>query len=253
MKKVDIGAVTSEEGLVTSVGGQTGAVTLESLNLDQVDNTRDLDKPISLAVQAALDLKADVGSGGGGEGGGGSSDPWANYPIGPLIAIDDGLDGLAVPPTDQAYKYIELTAGLTEEGGYNEGLLGEETLTGSSPEVTATAEIILEESPFFGKTVHLINTERMFLRAGDAGIIQNSQNKAHTHTGTALSAGAHTHTVSISMASGAGNGGSVNGANGNSKTTSSSGDHTHTLSINSSGGEEARPRNIGVRYFRRIL
>ena len=46
---------------VTSVAGRTGAVTLTKtdVGLDQVDNTSDLNKPISTATQGALDLKAD--------------------------------------------------------------------------------------------------------------------------------------------------------------------------------------------------
>lgn len=46
---------------VTSVAGRTGEVTLikTDVGLDQVDNTSDLNKPISTATQGALDLKAD--------------------------------------------------------------------------------------------------------------------------------------------------------------------------------------------------
>lgn len=46
---------------VTSVAGKTGEVTLAKtdVGLDQVDNTSDLNKPISTAVQGALDSKAD--------------------------------------------------------------------------------------------------------------------------------------------------------------------------------------------------
>lgn len=46
---------------VTSVAGRTGEVTLTKtdVGLDQVDNTSDLNKPISTATQGALDLKAD--------------------------------------------------------------------------------------------------------------------------------------------------------------------------------------------------
>lgn len=58
---------------VTSIGTLTGPITfselLNGLNLDQVDNTRDMDKPISTATQEALDekwgpatLKIDYGS-----------------------------------------------------------------------------------------------------------------------------------------------------------------------------------------------
>lgn len=47
---------------VTSVAGRTGQVTLTKIDvgLDQVDNTSDLNKPISTATQEALDSKADA-------------------------------------------------------------------------------------------------------------------------------------------------------------------------------------------------
>lgn len=47
---------------VTSVAGRTGEVTLTKtdVGLDQVDNTSDLNKPISTATQGALDLKANT-------------------------------------------------------------------------------------------------------------------------------------------------------------------------------------------------
>lgn len=43
---------------VTSIEGLNGEVTLIELALDRVDNTNDLEKPISTAAQAALNLKA---------------------------------------------------------------------------------------------------------------------------------------------------------------------------------------------------
>lgn len=48
-------------GAVLSVNGKTGVVVLNKadIGLGQVDNTSDLDKPISNATQAALDLKED--------------------------------------------------------------------------------------------------------------------------------------------------------------------------------------------------
>lgn len=46
------------ETLAQELAGQT--VDKESLQLDQVDNTRDLDKPISTATQSALDTKANI-------------------------------------------------------------------------------------------------------------------------------------------------------------------------------------------------
>ena len=48
-------------GLVASVNGQIGAVIIDknSIGLSDVDNTSDLNKPISTATQTALDTKLD--------------------------------------------------------------------------------------------------------------------------------------------------------------------------------------------------
>ena len=53
--------VLSASGAVASVNGQTGVVVLDksSVGLDKVDNTSDLEKPVSTATQAELDKKAD--------------------------------------------------------------------------------------------------------------------------------------------------------------------------------------------------
>ena len=40
---------------VTSIDGQSGVVTLADINLDNVDNTSDLNKPVSTAQQSAID------------------------------------------------------------------------------------------------------------------------------------------------------------------------------------------------------
>ena len=52
----------AEVNVVTSVASKTGAVTLAKgdVNLGNVDNTADADKPISTATQTALDAKADL-------------------------------------------------------------------------------------------------------------------------------------------------------------------------------------------------
>ena len=51
----------AQKNTVVSVAGKTGAIVLEKsdIGLGNVDNTADMDKPISAAVQAALALKAD--------------------------------------------------------------------------------------------------------------------------------------------------------------------------------------------------
>jgi hypothetical protein len=53
---------------VNTVNTRSGDVTLtkSDVGLANVDNTSDANKPVSSAMQAALDLKADIGSGGGG-------------------------------------------------------------------------------------------------------------------------------------------------------------------------------------------
>lgn len=45
---------------VTSIDGESGVVTLADINLDNVDNTSDANKPVSTAQQTALDAKADA-------------------------------------------------------------------------------------------------------------------------------------------------------------------------------------------------
>ncbi len=57
-------AAGAEINSVISVAGKTGTVTLSKsdVGLDNADNTADIDKPISTAVQNALDLKADISS-----------------------------------------------------------------------------------------------------------------------------------------------------------------------------------------------
>lgn len=56
---IEGGAATKWDNVddVTTVAGKTGDVTLADMGLDNVDNTSDLDKPISTATQSALDTK----------------------------------------------------------------------------------------------------------------------------------------------------------------------------------------------------
>ena len=57
---VDLSALFDDTNAVLSVSGKSGVVTLNSLDvgLGNVDNTADIDKPVSAAVQTILDLKA---------------------------------------------------------------------------------------------------------------------------------------------------------------------------------------------------
>lgn len=179
---------------------------------------------------------------------------WGAQPIGmyfPIIAVS-GVD--TAPPNDSpAYRYIKLSA----SDPYNSGVLINQSVSGSDPTITATAQISLPASKLNGATVHLINTERRFIRAGDVFALENSQNALHSHTGSAQSAGGHVHVYDRAFIASPGAGG-LEGGSGrelqqDGTDTSIGGAHTHTLTINNSGGNESRPRNIGVSYYMRIL
>ena len=173
------------------------------------------------------------------------------------------VPGAPLPPTDDpSFRYVILTAGLDGVGDYNEGVLTDETVTGSDPTITATAAVSLAGSPMDGQTIDLINTSRVFPRPGPAaGPIVDSQNAEHAHTGSTASAGSHAHSVYADATDGSA-GSSRASSFGTSpavsrydyaQSTSSAGDHSHTLTINNSGGDEARPRYIPRVYLMRIL
>ncbi|AMG36242.1 hypothetical protein [Achromobacter xylosoxidans] len=154
-------------------------------------------------------------------------------PIGLPHPLWDHLAGVSAPPTDNpGFRYIRLTA----SDSYNAGVLTGETVTGSAPNITATAVINDPSSPMNGQTVHLINTERNFLRAGSSGTLQSSQNASHSH-GTANGTGFVISGNAGTTAAASGTGGTVWGS---------------ALNTGSAGGDEARPRSIGGTFYLRI-
>lgn len=80
------------------------------------------------------------------------------------------------------------------------------------------------------------------------GTIQASQNLAHTHGGTTDSAGTHSHTIPTFARDGSTNGSTGDGGGRRTYTASTegAGAHTHGFMTNSSGGTEARPRNVAL-------
>jgi len=176
-------------------------------------------------------------------------DAWAFQPIGVPVGLQDDIAGVAAPSLGLAYRYIK----LSRLDAYNTGVLTGESQTGVAPNLIATATIDLPASPLHGQTVALINTDRRFLRAGSPGTKEQSQNLSHGHTGSANSAGAHSHGVPTGNA--AGSGGLFAGYQftGYGVSSQSAGAHGHSLTIDANGGTEARPANIGVTYFMRIL
>ena len=154
---------------------------------------------------------------------------WISRAIGEEIWLDDNNPAVQTPPTNNSsFRYIKLTAGESGIGGYNAGVLTNESVSGSSPRINATAKINLPGSPFHGRVVRLLNTERRFVRAGGAGVVQDDEFKSHSHAGGAINRGALADL---------GTGTSVMRATNTSAT----------------GGEETRPRNIGRTVYMRIL
>lgn len=101
---------------------------------------------------------------------------WLGTPIGSYITP------YTPPPKDNPrFRYILCTAGETGSGGYNEGILTSESVSGSAPLIEATATVSLAGSPFKGLTIHLINTEGRFVGAGVSGSVENDSFQGHEH------------------------------------------------------------------------
>jgi hypothetical protein len=86
--------------------------------------------------------------------------------VGGYYLVDNSVAGVEVPPSlvgDEAV-WVQLTAGLREEGQFNYGKLASEAVSGSAPNVLATAVISLAGSPLDGRTIRLLNTEGRILR-----------------------------------------------------------------------------------------
>lgn len=177
-------------------------------------------------------------------------DQWLYRPIGESFALRDDLDGVLPPPTDDPrFRYVRLTA----SDPYNDGVLAGEEIEGAAPLIVATAVVSLSESPMYGVTIDLINTERSFIRPGAPGVRENSQNLEHTHA--IHNDGNHSHIVQrIRNAANAvfheRGGTGMDGAFAENVGTTANGIHSHGM--NASGGSEARPRSIGATYYMRI-
>ena len=178
-------------------------------------------------------------------------------PIGGYVTVQSDLTGAEEP--DPA-SHIKLEAGLTGAGGYNEGKLDNEYVSGSAPLVEATAEIVDAESPLNGQTVHLLETERRFLRAGNAGTVENDQMQRITgriqSNGFEGLFGTSIQDFTIEGAF------SLNDIGGDRRDGSRSGDFPYEMLFNSADSPDARvsettdgesrPKNIGVSVYMRI-
>jgi phage-related tail fiber protein len=87
--------------------------------------------------------------------------------------------------------------------------------------------------------------------ARQLGSPQASQNLAHDHAGKTDVSGSHSHsyidtdTVVSSGSLGSGSSWQINDRE-SQRTSGSAGSHSHNLTVNSSGGNEARPRNVAL-------
>lgn len=158
---------------------------------------------------------------------------WEAKAVGETFYIQDHLTGADVPPqNDSECTFIRLTA----SDSFNDGLLISETVSGSSPRITATAVIDLPGSPVNGETVNLINTERRFLRAGQSGSVQEDEFAEHYHDVERFNGGASGDYSTLEKI----------------RAEASDAQFYPGGRTRNAGGNETRPRNIGATAYMRI-
>lgn len=175
----------------------------------------------------------------------GNIDPWAFQPLG--VPIPSYLGSYPSNSNSYGYRYVVLSAGRSD---YHGNTLTNESVSGSAPNITATAVINLSASPLHGQTVRLLNNENRFLRAGHQSARGNVENDAIQNI-----TGQVTSTIRLF--------GSASGALAlvgsatklPSADTSSAG--VSNISFDASRvvrtANETRPRNMRVAYLMRIL
>ncbi|MEA4836866.1 MAG: hypothetical protein VB101_01085 [Rhodospirillaceae bacterium] len=172
-------------------------------------------------------------------------DKWAGRAIGEPFGIWDHLPGTETPPTDpNGPRFIKLTAG----DSYNSGLLSGESVSGTAPDITATAAIALADSPLHGQTIHLINTERRFLRGGESGVIEGDaiRNITGEISGGFKEPSAVTSTGAFKTSS-------VQSLGNQSVTGGLGAQFVFDASRVVPTADENRPRNISATYYLRIF
>lgn len=181
--------------------------------------------------------------------------PWLAQPIGGFVVYDDGVSGLSPPPTDKGYRYVELTAGLTGAGQYNEGCLTSESVSGSAPLIEATAVVSLEGSLLNGQTIRLLNTEGRFIRPSAApGTLQDDA--MQQLTGSFENRRRDGPASVVVQQSGVFQSGGISAASWARLADGSTNGGTDITIFDSAlvarSANETRPRNIGIKVYRRI-
>lgn len=180
------------------------------------------------------------------------SDPWWQKPVGEPFPLNVGFSGIIEPPKNKDYRYIALTANQFSAGQYNEGVLINQTISGSGVNIIATATVSLTGSPLNGQVVRLINTEGRFIRPSDSpGAVLESQNLSHNH---ALTDPGHVHNLLADISTGSSNVPKIDNQ-GIGVFTNFPGAITRSttgITLASSGGDESRPRSVGALFYMRI-
>lgn len=187
----------------------------------------------------------------------GIGNTYNTIPTGVPFPVWDDLLGIDPPDnTAGSARFVKLTANEDGVGEYNEGLLINETVTGTAPLVVATAEVSVSGSPINGETLHLINTEEAFLRAREtSGDLQQDQMQRIIGYGANFGgsrgflstvSGAITKINNVPLAE-YGNGGTgSSGLNFNSANSPDARASTDT-------GGETRSKNVSATYYMRVL
>ena len=104
-----------------------------------------------------------------------TTSPYHVKVIGETFNLATHLTGIVEPSNNLSdAKFVKLTAGLDGAGQFNEGLLINETITGSGPTIEITAEIAT--GPLAGNIIHLINSENRYLMPGEnSGAVADDQ------------------------------------------------------------------------------
>lgn len=170
---------------------------------------------------------------------------WRAKGIGELYLVDTSNAGTDIPPSSTTDTvWIELTAGLTGVGAFNESKLTGETVSGSAPLVLATAVISVSGSPMNGQTIDLLNTENRILRPSlTPGAKQNDALQNLT--------GQFRVAASISSVTGV-----FDFNDGTSSRASSDNTNAPTVTFDASRiartSTETRMKNVGVKAYMRV-
>lgn len=173
-------------------------------------------------------------------------------PIGVPIPIWDHLSITIPPNTGSGAIYIRLTAGQSGSGGYNQGLLRSETVSGSAPLVTATAIVDLPDSPIYNQTIHLINTEEAFIRARTvSGELQMDQMQRITGKLKNIRSTTFVGEGMVSIEAGS-NGNGTGGADTSPKNIVFDSANSPNARVSSTTSGETRSKNVSATWYLRI-